>query len=223
MLNQLIFGTGRRRFLIYATAIAAFVVLLAFTAKAQTTWTVTVNVSSGKERPVYTLSSNPSGAPNCAGTNPSPKPSVEYLYVCPHDTVNWVAKASTVAYSLTVYFKQPVLDDGTSSVPTPPTQVLHGSNTQPQPAGGPIDNNALPNTYEYSVGVFDPAANHLYVHDPKIIIGTGGGPEYLRNQMIGDCDQLKGRVDADAESDAIKLCKEIDRDVKALENLVKPK
>ncbi len=208
-------GPGRTRLLAYALAIASLVLASACTVKAQTTWTITVDVTNVTDRPKYSFSSNPANAPNCAGTNPISPSSAEYLYVCPKDIVNWVAKPSTKA-TLTIFFKQPLLDDATSNTPT---SWHHGK--AGQPAGGMVDKNAFRGiAYEYSIGLYDPDTGNLYVDDPTIIVGTGGGLEGVLHEIEKDCDQLKLRTGSNG-ADAREVCRQIDSDVKRLQNLLK--
>jgi hypothetical protein len=158
-----------------AIAFAVFGGLFVANANAQTTWTVTIDVKGKKDRPDYHLSSVPAPphAPNCAPPKPKPPADAEHLYVCLGDSINWIANASSAKYTVTVFTEEAILDG-----PPPEnaaTQWFHGSSdgTTTLPAGGPIDEHAPLTTHQYSVGVFDIAANQLYVHDPKIIIGTG--------------------------------------------------
>jgi hypothetical protein len=172
MRHHLELRTSFKHFVTLAIGFAVFGGLFVTNAKAQgTTWTVTIDVNGKKDRPGYSFKSAPLNAPNCVGVNPKPAPDAEHLYVCLGDTINWIATASSAKYTITVFTEEAILD-GPDTVAT---QWFHGSSdgTTTLPAGGPIDEHAALTRHQYSVGVFDIAANHLYVHDPKIIIGTG--------------------------------------------------
>lgn len=187
-----------KRFAVLAIAAAAFSVLFISAAEAQaappppppppTTWTITVDVSSGNEKPSYTVSP-PANGHNCAGTNPHPVPSAEYLYICPGDTVQWEVKTKGGNGKLSVYQKDKFLYKGATS-----TQWFHTKEGQPPDSGTTQGNAAKGTEHEYCIAAFDDdSANpHLFVHDPKIVIGTGNREEALINSIIDEAQQLQG-------------------------------
>jgi len=178
-----------KRFVMFAATLAAFGSLFVTNAKAQgTIWTVTIDVNGKKDRPVYSVSSVPPGAPNCAVANPKPAPDAEHLYVCQGDFIYWIVTASSPKYTVTVFTEQAILDNADKEA----TQWHHGSSdgTSTVRAGGPINDHTTVGTYPYSVAVFDPSANHLYAHDPKIMIGTGNTKEALIDSIVIDTKQL---------------------------------
>jgi hypothetical protein len=210
MRHYLDIGASFKHFATLAVGFAVFGGLFVSNAKAQTIWTVTIDVNGKKDRPDYSFKSVPDKAPNCAPANPKPSVDAEHLYVCKGDSINWIATASSANYAVTVFTEEAILD-GPDKVAT---QWFHGSSdgTTTLPAGGPIDEHASLTTHQYSVAVFDIAAKHLYVHDPKIMIGTGSKAE-LENQIKRDCKTL---IDlskrSKGEGKVIRACKQIDID-----------
>src|ERR1700735_2022645 len=154
-----------------AMGLAAFGGLFLTSTRAQrTTWTVTITVSGGTEKPVYGFLSNPPGASHCLGTNPKPTPSPENLYICAGDEVLWTPKSDGTKSEMAVYHKDLLLNKNGKK-----ERWFHA--TEPNSNGGTPDLNEPKGVeHEYCVAVFDPSNGHLYIHDPKIIIGTGTRP-----------------------------------------------
>jgi len=142
-----------------------------------TVWTVTVDATGSGHSLTYALSSNPSGAPNCSGLNPHPSPSASYLYICPGDTVQWVAKTKTnqsgeMKSELGLLHEECILLDkwGHSH------QSFHASHGHPTEGGATDDPCvALKVPHKYYAVVFDKVSNQWHYDDPKIIVG-GGSP-----------------------------------------------
>ena len=198
-----------KRSIVFAFAITALTVALASNAKAlSTTWKIKIDVSSGNEKPSYSVTP-PANTHNCAGANPSPAPSAEYLYICAGDSVQWEVKTKGGNGKLSVYQKDLFLYKGAAQA-----QWFHAKEGQSD--GGTTDvNTPKGQVHEYSVAVFDDdSANpHLYVHDPKIIIGTGIVDEVVRD-MASVCKAKS--TESDAKNVATRLCK----DVKTLMSLL---
>jgi|SRR5579872_953108 len=216
---QPILGVHRRRFLVYAIAVAGLSSLLATNADANTTRTILLDVSSGNEKPSYSVSPLPTGVSDCSGTNPIPPPSAEYLYICPGDTVEWKLKTKGTKGRMTVFQKDAFL---TRPGDTTTSQWFHASEGNSD--SGTSDVNALSGEHEYCVAVFDNngSHSHLYTHDPKIMIGTGG-PAPLVTNIQRDCGQLLTAIahDPKVKEEAKKQASEICEEVQKLKNFLK--
>jgi hypothetical protein len=168
MANQSIYGIRRNRFLVYA--LVASGLLIPSCAKAQTTWTVAVDVSSMNKKPVYHVGPPAyNGTPSCKYTL-ADQIHPEALKVCQGDTVQWVATTNSATYDLYVYQEDAdVLSSAGTSV-----SLVHVTPANPKD-GAVISAHAAPGPHEYYVAVADQAdpKGRLYVDDPKIIIGTG--------------------------------------------------
>ncbi len=195
------------RSVVLAAVVATFGIYLTPRASAQSTaWTITVDVRSGQEKPNYTVSSVPAGASNCLPANPNPPLSPEHLYICAGDSVYWTLMTNGKKGKLSVYQKDFFIYKATT-----PTKWFHADEGK-QSDGGTTDvNGTKGQEHEYSVAVFDDNSgnSHLYVHDPKIIIGTGVADAVVR-KMERICDQKP------TESEAVKLCKEVENLIKLL-------
>jgi len=200
---------------VFATALAAFGSLSASSAKAQTTWTITVDVTSGNETPAYKVLSNPTGASDCSGTNPNPLPSHYILYICPNDKVEWKVKTTGKKGWLSIHQK-----DGFLMRNGVPIYWFHSRE------GGSADGGqsdaiipASPLVYEYFVAVFDDNStqSHLYAHDPKVIIGNGPPIELFD----AECKKVAASFSDETKAkDARKICEEAER---KLNNLLSQK
>jgi hypothetical protein len=152
-----------------------------------TTWTVLIDVTdkvSGtvKETPGYTYTRTPG---SCAD---SPANAFT-LYICDGDTVQWKTKTNNnnPSYLRIFLVQSNVLDDVYGNA----TQRFDVTNGLPT-TGGQTDPtvNSSGTPYEYCVAVFDKTSNHLYIHDPKIIIGTGGLEPMFRKDISEDVERL---------------------------------
>lgn len=146
-------------------------------AKAQTTWLITVNVSSGSDIPSYTIQNTNGGSGNtCDPTHKNDGTNGGDIYVCPNDTIYWTAVTKPGAdgnmhYHMVIREEDDILDKvkGGDSY-----HIFHARENAHD--GGPIDGicsvgDSCEGSHEYSVFIFDKTGPELYVHDPKIIIG----------------------------------------------------
>jgi hypothetical protein len=168
MTNQLIPGTGRKRFLVYTIAVLG--ILFPFSVKAQTTWTVTVDVSSLNKKPVYKVGLTASGANPCPYTAQD-QSHPEALKVCPGDKVLWTATTSSGTYDMYVYLEDAKLISTGGLVHVTPASSVGGTVSSLKPAG----------SYEYYVAIVDQTSGRLFIDDPKIVIGTGTNMDSLIN------------------------------------------
>jgi len=133
---------------------------------AQVTWTLTIDFSSEQDKPVYSVSQSGTSACNY----PTPKDAY-FLNICAGDSVVWNAKTKSGNYKLKIFFHRPCLDDSSGTL----AQWFSGDNAPT--TGGKTDGtiNFDPHEeYRYDVAVYDTSRNKVFVHDPKIIVGTGG-------------------------------------------------
>lgn len=200
-------------FTVVYIAVSVFTFLFATRVNAETVWTVRVDVSAKNEKPKYSFSSNPVGAPNCSGNNPDPKPSAEDLYICPGDTVQWEFVTNGKRGSLTVYHRDSFLKKNGVA-----TQWFHASEGQSD--GGTSDKSDK-GEHEYCVAIFDKhvfSGDHLYAHDPKVIIGKAPPIEIL-NKLRSDCTKLAiafGDEAAEEKKKANKICADAVSDLEKL-------
>jgi hypothetical protein len=113
-----------------------------------------------------------------------------------------------------VFFEDDILDKGGS-----PTHTFHAQDGMAD--GGTIDSNntSADVPYEYVVLVSDNLTKQVFIHDPKIIIGTGTVYDVLNNAET-DCNKLQHRLSSDpvAETQAKRLCAQF-RKLRELLNL----
>jgi hypothetical protein len=171
MTYALMLALGCKRLLFFVIAIASFGIVLVSSAKAQTTWTVTVDVTSLNKKPVYTLLPPiVNGSPACKYTT---QKHPESLYVCNDDIVLFQANTAPdssshlMNYDLYIYQEDDmIVDNSATPVPIP---IVHAKTGTAK--GGKVSGKN--GAHAYYVAVFDNANNRMYVDDPKIIIGTG--------------------------------------------------
>src|SRR5208282_4135445 len=190
MPSQLILGTGRKRFFVYAIAIAAFSTLLASGTKAQSTtnakttrtkWTVLIDETSPNPKPYSVSSSPPNPTSNCSGSPSKPQPTNGDVYVCPGDTVQWVA----------VTTKDPSQNMHSAMLIFHEDSILYDSETE---AGTVTDDSTQVGSHEYYVFVVDKLTKQVYADDPQIRIGTGGGGLTSTRVERNKVDQIRDQV-----------------------------
>ncbi len=209
-----------RKILVYAIMVSVSGVLLAANLKAQTTWTITVDATGATDPPKYTVDPAPdSPTKNCAGRNPIPKPTADYLYICRGDRVQWNLITNGGQGLLTIH-----QNEGFHHGANSPTQwyrtienqslaYLTTAKTDPQ------------FTYKYCVALYDNNGS-LYSHDPKIIIG-GTNVEAEAEQFKIAYTQLLNAIADDADANekakeqARKEAGKINDQVRKLLNLLK--
>jgi hypothetical protein len=202
---------------IFAIAVLALVLFAPSSSKAQVTWIVTVDFSSEQDIPVYTVSQSGSSACNY------PTPADAYLLrICSGDIVVWKAATKSKKYSLKVLFRRAVLDDKNSN----PALLFSGNDANPT-QGGKTDSKITADDheeYEYIVSVYDTMHSKHYLHDPKIIIGTGKNTsikelvQILESNLEQLRNSLRNNTEADVQGDLEKLNKTV-RDLRKHLNL----
>lgn len=162
---QLSLSSTIKKLLVYSITVGTFTILPAPRAMAYTTWTITVDVHTGKEKPVYGFSYDV--YPSCAGLPVASAQRVENLTICPGDIVQWKPITTGGNGLLTIHQKE-----GFRHGVNVPSQWFHG-----EEGGNPaILTTAVTDkaySHEYCVAVYDDTGSpyNLYSHDPKIIIG----------------------------------------------------
>lgn len=143
-----------------------------FTCKieAQTTWLVTVDVTSGSDTPTYQITATEGTGNTCDPTQKN-KGTNGDIYVCSDDSIYWTAKTKAdgngnMHHHMIIRQEDGILDKGKGG---DPIHVFHAREGKQD--GGPIDDTADYGEHEYSVFIFDKKGPELYVNDPKIIIG----------------------------------------------------
>lgn len=182
-------------------AFAALVLLAPCGVKAQgTVWTVTADVSSGAQTPVYTVS-------RAGGSCPFPAPTDAYfLTICAGDSVVWNARTSSTKYSLQILFPRPVLNDASSTL-TKLFTVSNGTTTGGATNASVTGANGNPHVeYEYIVSIYDTVNNKAYIDDPKIIVGTGTGTAAV--QLVNTIDLASGQLDSSLQDSSDKRVKD---------------
>src|SRR3974390_1025347 len=184
-MKDLIPGFGRGRSMAFVIVAITFGSLFAFTTRANTTWTVTVDVSKGTDIPTYDI--NPKNTPNCVGSPPAGDPSKGDVQICPGDAIYWTFVTKGKKGWLTVHQNSGVLKDMTSN----PIYWFHKKERDTQNPGGTTLSTEPDNIFTYCVAVHDNngTLTHLYTHDPKIIVGKGS-PLQLLNDIQHDCSRL---------------------------------
>jgi hypothetical protein len=206
MIHQISPGTIGIRCMVFATAVAAFCILSASSANAQsTTWTVTVIATGSDAKPEYKVSPTSGGCPNQTTQNP------KKLHVCAGDTVQWIASTTKTQNDMYLFQEESILLDPSGV----PTQGFYIQDTAP--VGGKITSDAsLVGWHEYYIGVWDKNAKRLYVDDPKIIIGTGP-PLELLDEVRKDCGKFaRSFSDETKANEAQTICRDVEQKLKKL-------
>jgi hypothetical protein len=158
-----------KKVLIFFIVLIFYLVCFTFSVDAQTTWLVTVDVTSGSPKPTYRITHTGTGntcdsSQDNSGTNGD-------IYVCLGDKVLWTAKSKMdsngkMHHHLILGQEDDVLDRTSTSGPTHIFHDHEGVNL-----GGAVDDLADLKDHKYSVFVFDSVAGSPFIDDPKIIIG----------------------------------------------------
>jgi hypothetical protein len=139
-----------------------------------TTWTVTIDVTDSgghvKEDPDYTYTRTNG---SCPGPSTGP---ADPLNICAGDTVQWKVVTNSKSDHLRIFQPDAVLLDSGKNR-TKRFYAKDGGTT----TGGTTMGGVVPNTYEYCVAAYDKGNPYLYIHDPKIIIGTGSDEALVKN------------------------------------------
>lgn len=205
MPNHLILGTSCKRFAVYAIAVVALGIWFVSCARAQTptTWIVLVTATSAtSSTPSYTVTPatissacDPADYPPTATpVKGGPQPSDGDVYVCPGDTVLWNATTGPINNNeMLLYQHDAVISAG------PGFDAQNGNYV-----GGLVSINVKSNPYTYYVAVYDKGASRLFIDNPRIIIGTGGGPE-LKKAETKTADKKTDREVGEIEEKAQQL------------------
>jgi hypothetical protein len=183
-----------RTLLVYTIMVSVCGILFAPGSKAQTTWTITVDATKGNDPPEYKIDP-PADSPkkNCAGANPNPKPSADYLYICRGDNVQWNLITTGGQGLLTIHQSEGFHHGASSPVQwyraVERTKLAYLTTAKTDPIF----------TYKYCVALYDNNGS-LYSHDPKIIIG-GTNVEAEIEQFKNVYVQLLNAIADDADAD----------------------
>lgn len=137
----------------------------------QTTWLVEIDFrhvdpNKLKETPTYKFSIVAPASGGCP--YPLPTGSSTTLNICQGDIVQFAVHTNQKKAHLRIFQKDKIFLDANGNK----TERLDGDEVNN--ANGPTDPGIITGTYEYCVAAVDPQENnHLYIHDPQIIIGTG--------------------------------------------------
>jgi hypothetical protein len=208
-------------FILLAIRIAVLGGLIATAANAQvapattepTTWTITIDAttkpSAANPNPAlgYAVGRQdpPSPAVGCIYDNPDPR----NVKVCPKDMVFWTVKTADAPLQkakneMFVFHEDAILLDDTGS-----RHVFHASNGGKDGAKADPKFSSDVQQHEYHVAVIDELNHHVYLEDPKIMIGTGSKLE-LENKIKRDCKTILDRSkESKDESPLIRGCKQI--------------
>jgi len=204
-------------FFVYAVAVVALIVSLSPNASAQTIWTISVDVTSNADRPLYMVLPDHGGCMNLPHQNP------ENLYVCPGDTVQWDFSTMGKHGLLTIHQNR-----GFQNVKGIKDKWFRGTEGGTTPgvnmASVTIDGHDPGNVYEYCLAIYDNkngAPYVLHAHDPKIIIGGtpfGARLAELQEEFRPVLDEIaKDSKDDSARRKAIKINEEIEKLKKLLQ------
>ena len=137
--------------------------------RAQINWVIQITEPSSGTKPEYKIL-NPSPLPKlqCPFSLFDPGQGPKTVRVCQGDTVQWSANTPGMQSELYIYHDDPIFDYKGGS-----PQGFHASNgDMTDPASIKLGDN-LRGSHEYHLALFDKSTNHLYLEDPKIIIGGG--------------------------------------------------
>jgi hypothetical protein len=206
MFYQSFLGPTRRYLIALAAAAALSSAPPPSYAQANQTWNVTITptmLAAGTVILKYDIAPPQTAARlPCFTTLPTLPPDNSVLAVCPSDKVNWNVKSSKGNDQMILLFEDADVIWG------PSYDIVHSIHAKNgQQAGGIIVDGSTGGTFEYAVFVFDQDTKQVFLDDPKIMTGGGGGP-------IGACYKLvrlltqDQRVEKEVE-DARQLCKSI--------------
>lgn len=223
MSHQLWLACRHKHLAFLIAAMGALGLLCPFHLSAQVVWTVTIaftTTTSSTGAPVdhetYTVARNPATGGTCNYSVPDD--GGYHLRVCSGDKIYWVVTTPGSQNAVRIFLIHAVLDDA-NSMPTHLFQAQNAALT-----GGPVDSNVKPSDfeeYEYSVAAYDINNQHLYLHEPRIIIGTGGkgSSQEILKVLEGIADRLKrslegSSLDTEAVKDDLKKLDAVIADLK---------
>jgi hypothetical protein len=181
-------------------------------------WTVTITADPSSEDPTYMqVLANPLSVPSCVKP-PSLLPTE--IWACPGDTVNWQAAtpknpaSKKMQSEMHIHHPTKILrHPGTVNVKHRVRAFDGGSD------GGTIDAQAIAGAkYEYCVSIYDQVYDqknpHLFIHDPKIVIGGKPVLTGLLDDIQKKVEELQNLVRENANAE--KLTQQMLRDTAAL-------
>jgi hypothetical protein len=213
-MDVVMLGRGRVRSIVSGIIAICCASVFAVNARANTIWVVHVDVTSGNDLPVYTITSTPPGASNCdpkhtAHTSQGDVP------ICPGDSIQWAFVTKGGNGSLTIHQSDGILKDGHGNAKywiREQEQGLADTNTE--------DPTIVSGVFKYCVAIYDNGSNRVYTHDPKIIVG-GGSPFELLKPFEAACHDLVVSIRNSSEADkARQICADAD---KKLQKLLSPR
>jgi hypothetical protein len=202
MSDQLSFWNRYQRFATFFIALGVLGLLSPFSATAQVNWLVTVtfttNATTGDHQ-TYSVTRTPATGGNCPYGVPDD--GGYHLRICQRDTLSWSVVTPSNQNEVRIFHQHAVLDDSSGQK----THLFQAKNSAAT-SGGQVDGSVTPNDYEeyeYCIAVYDITNQHLYLHDPKIIIGTGGklAPSDLVKILERDAEQLNESLRNDSNAD----------------------
>ena len=146
-------------------------------AAAAPTWTITIHETGSGQKPYYTVSP-PARTGKCSDPE-NPAPTAAMLTVCPGDTVQWNV-APNASANLLLYTEESCLQDANGASQWFDSKAPILATVNPHAAAG--------EQYKYYVSVYDDSSKHLYVDDPKFIIGGG---KHFGRILHDDIEALK--------------------------------
>jgi len=210
---QLSFLANRKKFLVYAITAVGLGIFIASSATAATTWTITINVKNGSNKPKYSFDYDV--YPNCTGLPAPAAQDAGKLIVCPGDKVQWQLSTKGAKGLLAIHQNR-----GFQPLTTPNDTWFRGDVATM--AYVVTDGHDHGTPYEYCVAVYDDQGEkiQLYSHDPQIIIG-GTKLEIRLDELQKTFDPLLNTIVDDSKESkkvreqASKLRKQIE-DLKRL-------
>ena len=221
MTTKFVFGTRSTIFVVCAIAITGFGIFTAPRGPVHAAvntyqpqpWTISITATSSSSKPDKYAVSPPNINTTTCRYSPAPsstqQPGSGTVYVCPNDTITFVAHTSKGNGELFLYDEDSVVSGGTHILTTPAEQPVTGT-VGDYPAS----------THRYDIAIFDKDARHWHTDDPQIIIGTGQGDD--KNALLTDISGHAHHIIAlsssgsAAKEDARQILQEID----ALRNLL---
>jgi hypothetical protein len=202
---------------IFSVALALLGLFSPFGVKAQVSWLVTITfTTANKDLPTYSVSRTPPTGGTCPYGVPDD--GGYHLRICKNDTVTWTAATPSNQNSVRIFFEHAVLDANTGAK----THYFQTQNTAAT-TGGTVDTSVTPDDFEeypYSIAVYDIQNTHLYLHEPKIIIGKGSSVSaneavtFLERDLALLDKSIQGKPDAEVVQDDLKKMRGIVHNLK---------
>ncbi len=134
----------------------------------QTTWTITVDVTSGATIPKYSAKPDILASQNGCAHATGPVPDASTLEICANDIVKWQGISPGRQHELVVFMSDEILNDGSGKTEA----TFPASDGNPTPQGYVSPNADKSKYHEWYVVLFDKHTGKVHHGDPKIKIGT---------------------------------------------------